>query len=57
MANDRMRRRDFLRASAAAAAPWLALWPGVALPLAVFSANMLGDALRDILDPRLRGTG
>ncbi len=28
-----------------------------ALSLAVFSANMLGDALRDILDPRLRGTG
>lgn len=37
-------------------APWLALWPGVALSLTVFSANMLGDALRDILDPRLRGT-
>lgn len=37
-------------------APWLALWPGVALSVAVFSANMLGDALRDILDPRLRGT-
>lgn len=38
-------------------APWLAFWPGVALSLAVFSANMLGDALRDVLDPRLRGTG
>jgi peptide/nickel transport system permease protein len=37
-------------------APWLALWPGVALALAVFGANMLGDALRDLLDPRLRGT-
>lgn len=37
-------------------APWLAFWPGVALSLAVFSANMLGDALRDVLDPRLRGT-
>jgi peptide/nickel transport system permease protein len=37
-------------------APWLALWPGVALSLAVFGANMLGDALRDVLDPRLRGT-
>ncbi len=36
-------------------APWLALWPGVALSLAVFGANMLGDALRDVLDPRLRG--
>ena len=38
-------------------APWLAFWPGVALSVAVFSANMLGDALRDVLDPRLRGTG
>ena len=37
-------------------APWLALWPGVALSLTVFGVNMLGDALRDILDPRLRGT-
>jgi peptide/nickel transport system permease protein len=37
-------------------APWLALWPGVALSLAVFATNMLGDALRDVLDPRLRGT-
>jgi len=36
-------------------APWLALWPGVALSLSVFGANMLGDALRDLLDPRLRG--
>jgi peptide/nickel transport system permease protein len=37
-------------------APWLAFWPGVALSLAVFGANMLGDALRDVLDPRLRGS-
>lgn len=37
-------------------APWLALWPGVALSLAVFGSNMLGDALRDVLDPRLRGS-
>lgn len=37
-------------------APWLALWPGAALSVAVFGANMLGDALRDLLDPRLRGT-
>lgn len=36
-------------------APWLAIWPGVALALAVYSFNMVGDALRDILDPRLRG--
>ncbi len=37
-------------------APWMAVWPGVAISLAVFGFNMLGDALRDILDPRLRGT-
>ncbi len=36
-------------------APWLAFWPGLALSVAVFGINMLGDALRDILDPRLRG--
>lgn len=36
-------------------APWMAFWPGVALTLAVFGINMLGDALRDLLDPRLRG--
>jgi peptide/nickel transport system permease protein len=38
-------------------APWLAVWPAVALSLAVFGFNMLGDALRDLLDPRLRGGG
>ncbi len=37
-------------------APWMALWPGVAISLAVFGFNMLGDALRDVLDPRLRGS-
>jgi peptide/nickel transport system permease protein len=36
--------------------PWLAFWPGLAITLAVFGFNMLGDALRDVLDPRLRGT-
>ncbi len=36
-------------------APWMALAPGIALTLAVFGFNMMGDALRDILDPRLRG--
>jgi peptide/nickel transport system permease protein len=36
--------------------PWLALWPGLAITLAVFAFNMLGDALRDVLDPRLRGS-
>jgi len=38
-------------------APWIAIWPGVAISLAVFGFNMLGDALRDVLDPRLRGSG
>jgi peptide/nickel transport system permease protein len=36
-------------------APWMALCPGAAISLAVFGFNMLGDALRDVLDPRLRG--
>ena len=36
-------------------APWLALWPGVFLTIVVYSLNMFGDALRDLLDPRLRG--
>ena len=37
-------------------APWLAIFPGVFLTLAVWSFNMLGDGMRDLLDPRLRGT-
>ena len=36
-------------------APWLALFPGLALTITVYSFNMFGDALRDLLDPRLRG--
>ena len=36
-------------------APWLVIFPGVAISLAVFGSNLLGDALRDTLDPRLRG--
>jgi peptide/nickel transport system permease protein len=35
-------------------APWLAIAPGLAIAAAVFGFNMLGDALRDLLDPRLR---
>lgn len=35
--------------------PMQAVWPGICIALAVFSFNMLGDALRDLLDPRLRG--
>ena len=38
-------------------APWLALWPGLCLTIVVYSFNMLGDAMRDLLDPRLRGGG
>src|SRR5262245_2229715 len=37
-------------------APWMAIWPGAAISLAVFGVNMLGDALRDVLDPQLRGS-
>ncbi len=37
------------------AAPWICLWPGLALAIVVYGTNMLGDAVRDILDPRLRG--
>jgi peptide/nickel transport system permease protein len=36
-------------------APWLVIFPGVAISLAVFGTNLFGDALRDILDPRQRG--
>jgi peptide/nickel transport system permease protein len=36
-------------------APHLVLFPGIAISLAVFASNLLGDALRDTLDPRLRG--
>ncbi|MGD9891439.1 MAG: ABC transporter permease [Dehalococcoidia bacterium] len=36
-------------------APWMMLAPGIALSLTVFGFNILGDSLRDLLDPRLRG--
>ena len=36
-------------------APWLALWPGLCLTVVVYVLNMFGDAMRDLLDPRLRG--
>jgi oligopeptide transport system permease protein len=36
---------------------WMILFPGLALGLTLLSLNLLGDALRDALDPRLRGTG
>jgi peptide/nickel transport system permease protein len=36
-------------------APLLAFWPGLALTVVVYGINMFGDAMRDLLDPRLRG--
>ena len=36
-------------------APRLVLWPGLCLTIVVFCRNMFGDAMRDLLDPRLRG--
>ena len=38
----------------AESAPWVAVFPGLAITLAVFAFNLFGDALRDVLDPRLR---
>lgn len=37
-------------------APWLALAPGLCLTAVVYSTNVFGDALRDLLDPRMRGS-
>ena len=37
-------------------APWQAVFPGLCIAMVVFGWNLLGDALRDVLDPRLRGT-
>ena len=36
-------------------APWMAIFPGLALTITVYGFNLFGDALRDVLDPRLRG--
>lgn len=36
-------------------APWIALFPGIAISLGVFGFNLFGDSLRDALDPKLRG--
>ena len=38
-------------------APRLAIWPGLCLTVVVYGINMVGDAIRDLLDPRLRGGG
>ena len=37
------------------AAPWMILFPGLAITLAVFAFNLLGDSLRDWLDPKMKG--
>jgi len=36
-------------------APWMVIWPGLALSVVVYGVNIFGDAVRDLLDPRLRG--
>ena len=38
------------------ASPWVVVFPGLAIAIVVFAWNLLGDSLRDVLDPRLRGT-
>ncbi len=43
--------REFLRV-----APWLAIFPALMIALTIFGFRLLGDALRDVLDPRLRGS-
>jgi peptide/nickel transport system permease protein len=43
--------RDYMRVQ-----PALAVYPGIAIGMLVFSYNLFGDAMRDVLDPRLRGT-
>ncbi|MBA7484967.1 Oligopeptide transport system permease protein OppC [subsurface metagenome] len=36
-------------------APWMVIWPGLALSIVVYGVNIFGDAVRDLLDPRLKG--
>jgi peptide/nickel transport system permease protein len=43
-------------ATTAVVYPWIPIFPGLAITLAVFAFNFLGDGLRDYLDPRLRGS-
>jgi ABC-type dipeptide/oligopeptide/nickel transport system permease subunit len=38
----------------ASTAPWIAIFPGLAIALTVFGFSLFGDALRDVLDPKLR---
>jgi peptide/nickel transport system permease protein len=37
-----------------AEAPWISIWPGIAIMFTVLGLNLLGDGLRDVLDPRLK---
>ena len=37
-------------------APWLAIFPALAIIVTVLAFNLLGDVVRDVLDPRLRGS-
>ena len=36
-------------------APWMVIWPGLVLSIVVYGTNMFGDAVRDLLDPKLKG--
>ena len=36
-------------------APWISIFPGLAIMLAVLAFNLVADGLRDLLDPRMRG--
>ena len=51
---DRDLRKSVVRI--AEIAPWLLIFPGAAIMLSVLGFNLLGDSLRDALDPRLRGS-
>ena len=53
MLPDSLHVRELDAGSAPDTTPRLAMWPGVALTLVVYCLNMVGDALRDLLDPRL----
>ncbi|MCH7548420.1 MAG: ABC transporter permease, partial [Candidatus Krumholzibacteriota bacterium] len=43
---------DYLRV-----APWLCVVPGVVITMTILGFNLMGDALRDVLDPKLSGSG
>ena len=47
-------QRRFRRVPGRPVEPWVAVYPGIAIMLAVLGFNLAGDGLRDILDPELR---